>query len=148
MPSNLPRPRSRRYQRRAARWAELAAYRSVRPATLEADVHGAEPIQERVGHILLGALRAGDLAVYAKVMAPIDAVIERLPPVDLAQLSSLIHRYVAADEGECIARGMALVEKTAEAYRGWRLALELQRGLSLEMHRALRALELLPQVAA
>lgn len=128
--------RARRGQRTAPRWAQRAARDlGLAPTTIEARVHGEQPVQQECAAILRALLAEGHPSLATKVAAPIEAALAgaEIPELDAA----LICRAVEADEEEAICRARYQAVPSPETLREWRISLETAATWSRRLYLAL-----------
>lgn len=129
MPATMPQDSRPQNKRTPARWAERAAEGTgLSPATVEYNVHGPLPLQERLATIIRALIEEGEVGLLAKIEAPLDAARAMLPIPEFD--AELIRRAVEADEEEAIARDAYLLSRSAADLRKWRIAQETARGLA------------------
>lgn len=116
------------HQRTPAGWSVVAArHLGVQPATAESWLHGRQPIYLQLAAVIRALVTHEEVELLAKVDTHLDAARSTLPIPVLDD--ELIQKAVEADEMEAIARERYLLHRSHATLKGWRLALESQRGM-------------------
>ncbi len=140
MATKLFHARPRRHPRVAPRWAsEAARHLGYQPSTVEAKVHGRDPVHLQTARILEAAVRFGDPALVGKILAPIEAARCILPAPEFSR--ELVREVQIADLREDAAESAYLNDPTPENRRAWLKELREQRAKTDQLIRSLEAEE-------